>query len=178
MNCSAVAISSAIAFAGTFLLRSIDASLAVGFSRLGADLMVVPGDAVTNITAALLTVEPTDKTLSADLFDQRTPDGVKRATPQRVFRTEHSGFGGHGNSADLIGFDPQRDFTVEPWIVERLPRATQPGDVILMINNQPVGSLKDFETIVGELTPDKAVALRVLRDGVTSFIAYTPQGSD
>ena len=54
----------------------------------------------------------------------------------------------------------------------------RPGDVILMINNQPVGGLKDFEAIVGELTADKAVALRVLRDGVTSFIAYTPQGGD
>lgn len=127
----AVAISSAIAFAGALLLRSIDASLAVGFSRLGADLMVVPADALTNITAALLTVEPTNKTLSADLFDRMALDGVKRAAPQRVFRSEHSGFGGHGNSADLIGFDPEHDFTVGPWIAERLPRAMQPGDVIL-----------------------------------------------
>ena len=85
----AVAISSAIIFAGAVLLRSIDRSMALGFSRLGADLMVVPADALTNITAALLTVEPTDKTMSADLLDRATFEGISRAAPQRIFRNEH-----------------------------------------------------------------------------------------
>ncbi len=50
----------------------------------------------------------------------------------------------------------------------------RPGDVILMINNQPVSDVKDFETIVKSTRPGKAIALRVLRDGVSNFIAYTP----
>ena len=48
------------------LMRTIDRSMAVGFTRLGADLMVVPEGALTNITAALLVVEPTDLALDAD----------------------------------------------------------------------------------------------------------------
>ena len=51
--------------------------------------------------------------------------------PQRVFRTEQSDFGGQGESVDLIGYDPERDFTIQPWITERLGRPMQPGDVIL-----------------------------------------------
>jgi hypothetical protein len=50
---SAVAISSAIVFTGIVMLRSIETSMAGGFSRLGADLMVVTQNTLTNITAAL-----------------------------------------------------------------------------------------------------------------------------
>jgi serine protease Do len=48
------------------------------------------------------------------------------------------------------------------------------GDVILMINNEPVGDVDDFDRIVAALPPGKAVALRIMRDGVTRFVAYTP----
>ena len=64
---AAVAIGSGVVFTGAVLMRSIDRSMAVGFTRLGADMMVVPEGALTNITAALLTVEPTDLVLDADL---------------------------------------------------------------------------------------------------------------
>ena len=60
---AAVAISSAIVFTGVVMMRSIETSMAVGFSRLGADLMIVAQNALTNITVALLTVKPTDETL-------------------------------------------------------------------------------------------------------------------
>lgn len=137
----AVAISSAVVFAGVVLLRSIDRSMAVGFSRLGADLMLVPAGTLTNITAALLTVEPTDTTVSAELLARSPLLGIGRAAPQRVFRAQHSGFGNHGESVDLIGFDPERDFTVQPWIADRLGRAMQPGDVILgAARDTPLGA--------------------------------------
>jgi serine protease Do len=52
------------------------------------------------------------------------------------------------------------------------------GDVILMINNQPVGDVEDFDGIVAALPSGKAVALRIMRDGVTRFVAYTPTVED
>jgi serine protease Do len=51
----------------------------------------------------------------------------------------------------------------------------RPGDVILMINNRTVESLEDFETLVVEIESDRAVAMRVWRNGTASFIAYTPR---
>ena len=54
----------------------------------------------------------------------------------------------------------------------------RPGDVILMINNQGVENLDDFEGLVEEIEPDRAVALRVWRNGTASFIAYTPRDND
>jgi len=52
------------------------------------------------------------------------------------------------------------------------------GDVILMINNKAVSSVDDFDKIVKGMPTDKAIALRILRDGVTSFIAYTPSDKE
>lgn len=48
------------------------------------------------------------------------------------------------------------------------------GDVILTINNGKVEDVDSFEEIAGELESGKAVALRVMREGVTRYIAYTP----
>src|ERR1700716_444724 len=60
---AAVAICSGAVFTGAVLLRSIESSMDVGFTRLGADLLIVPDGTLTNITAALLTAEPTELTL-------------------------------------------------------------------------------------------------------------------
>jgi putative ABC transport system permease protein len=88
-----------------------------------------------------LTAEPTGEVLDADLLDQAHITGISRAAPQRVFRTEQSEFGGQGESVDLIGYDPGNDFTIQPWINERLGRPMQPGDVILgAARDVPLGS--------------------------------------
>lgn len=52
------------------------------------------------------------------------------------------------------------------------------GDVIRMINNQQVRTLEDFEGIVEDIEPGRSVALLVWRDGITQFVAYTPEGDE
>ncbi len=137
----AVAVASGVVFTGATLMRSIDSSMAVGFTRLGADMMAVPEGALTNITAALLTVEPTDLVLDQDLFAKAGIASVSRAAPQKIARVEHSGIGSHHDSVDLIGFDPALDFTVRPWLVEKINRDMRPGDVILgAARDAPLGS--------------------------------------
>lgn len=137
----AVAVASGVVFTGATLMRSIDSSMAVGFTRLGADMIAVPEGALTNITAALLTVEPTDLVLDRDLFARAGIASVSRAAPQKIARVEHSGIGSHHDSVDLIGFDPTLDFTVQPWLVEKINRDMRPGDVILgAARDAPLGS--------------------------------------
>jgi len=48
------------------------------------------------------------------------------------------------------------------------------GDVILTINNESVEDTGSFERIVESLPEGKAVALRVMRDGITRYIAFSP----
>lgn len=138
---AAVAIGSGVVFTGATLMRSIDDSMTVGFTRLGADMMVVPEGALTNITAALLTVEPTDLVLEADILAKARLASVARAAPQKIARVEHSGIGSHHELVDLIGIDPVHDFTIQPWLREKLGREFRPGDVILGAGRDaPLGS--------------------------------------
>ncbi len=53
------------------------------------------------------------------------------------------------------------------------------GQVILMINNQPIGSMDDFRAIVESIPAGRTVALLLHRsDGSTTFVAYTPEAQD
>jgi putative ABC transport system permease protein len=127
----AVALGSAALFATLTVARGIQASMDVGFSRMGADLMVVPRDTLVNLTSALLTAEPTGHTLPADLADTVAKiRGVSRVAPQRLYRVPTSQ-NGHAHEAALVAFDPQRDFCVQPWIKEKLDRPLGKGDVLL-----------------------------------------------
>jgi putative ABC transport system permease protein len=128
---AAVALGSGVVFTGAVLMQSIDRSMAVGFTRLGADMMVVPEGALTNITASLLVVEPSELVLDADVLAKAQLTSLGRIAAQKIVRVEHSGIGSHHESADLIGFQPERDFTVQPWLSEKLNRPLQAGDVIL-----------------------------------------------
>ena len=119
-------------FTGAVLMQSIESSMAVGFTRLGADMLVVPSGALTNITAALLTAEPTDLTLDDSVLARLEEiKGVQQAAPQLVFRTDASGYRGNTNFVDVIAFDPARDFTIQPWLEQRLNRPIGKGDVIV-----------------------------------------------
>jgi putative ABC transport system permease protein len=139
---AAVAICSGAMFTGAVLLRSIESSMDVGFTRLGADLLVIPEGTLTNITAALLTAEPTELTLDNDMLDRLAGlKGVRRIAPQLIFRTDLSGYGARDESVDLIAFDPERDLTVRPWLERRLDRPLRQGDVIIGgRRDEPIGS--------------------------------------
>jgi putative ABC transport system permease protein len=136
-----VAVGVAAVFTAVTLRRAIQASMAVGFSRMGADLLVVPRATRVNLTAALLTVEPTTHTLEARLADEvaRLP-GVDLVAPQQHYHLQVPA-AGHVQEADVIAFDPSRDFTVLPWLQEKLDRPRQEGDVILGARrDEPLGS--------------------------------------
>jgi len=52
------------------------------------------------------------------------------------------------------------------------------GDVILTINNESVEDAESFDQIAQSLPQGKAVALRVMREGVTRYMAYSPTVAD
>jgi putative ABC transport system permease protein len=129
---AAVAICGGAVFTGAVLIQSIESSMSVGFTRLGADMLVVPAGTLTNITAALLTAEPTDLTLDDGILARLAVlKGVQRAAPQLVFRTDASGYRRGGDLVDFIAFDPARDLTVQPWLEQHLDRPLRDGDVIV-----------------------------------------------
>ena len=139
---AAVAICSGAVFTGAVLMRSIESSMDVGLTRLGADVLVAPEGTLTNITAALLTAEPTDLTLDSSILGRLAGlKGIRRVAPQLIFRSDLSGYGGRDEPVDLIAFDPERDITVRPWLERKLDRPMRPGDVIVGgRREEPIGS--------------------------------------
>ena len=127
----AVALGTGAVFAALTLLLGIERSMTAGFRRLGADLLVVPEGTLVNLTAALLTVEPTAGTIDGGLADDLARvAGVGRVAPQTLLRIPDPG-GGHGGTVDVTAFDPRRDFTVLPWLAQPPDRPPRRGEVIL-----------------------------------------------
>lgn len=84
------------------------------FSRMGADLVVVPHGTLVNITSTLLTVQPTDQELHTEFGEKfRAVPGVTKVAAQRILRV-----GVEDRTINLIAYDPATDFTVEPWLPE------------------------------------------------------------
>src|SRR5262249_15334388 len=138
---AAVALGSGAVFTGATLMQSIERSMSAGLTRMGADLMVVPEGALTNITAALLVVEPTDLLLDADALDKAHLASVGRGAAQKIVSVEQSCIVIHHDSVALVGFDPARDFPIQPWLAEKLNRELRAGDVILgAARDAPLGS--------------------------------------
>jgi putative ABC transport system permease protein len=111
----AVMLGVGIGFASFVAGWALRDGMARSFSRMGADLLVVPRTTLVNITASLLTVQPTDETLPADLAQRiATIPGVAQVAPQRIVPALVE-----GHNVNLIAFDPAQDFSVQSWVEAR-----------------------------------------------------------
>ena len=109
----AVAVGGGTVFASLVVRQGLAESARLGLARMGADVLVVPRDATVNITAALLTVEPSPETFAAATADElATLPGVLAVAPQR-YHSLTVGETGH-DSEDLIAFDPAPRFHSRP----------------------------------------------------------------
>ena len=110
-----VTLAVGVGFASFVTGWALRAGIATSFSRMGADLLVVPRGVLVNLTSSLLTVEPTDETLDGGLAGAlRDVPGVARVAPQRLVRAVVE-----GRTFNLIAFDPAVDFTVLTWLGEQ-----------------------------------------------------------
>jgi putative ABC transport system permease protein len=109
---AAVMLGVGVGFAGFVIGWALSQGVAASLARMGADILVVPQGTLVNLTAGLLTVEPTEATIPADLAKTLAAlPGVAQVAPQRVVPVLAD-----GREARLIAFDPGRDFSVLPWI--------------------------------------------------------------
>jgi putative ABC transport system permease protein len=128
---ASVAVCVGSLLAAITLGRAIENSMGIGFSRMGADLVVVPSDTMVNLTPALLTVEPSPHLMAATEADNVAQlAAVECVAPQRYWKIPVAEQG-HLHDIDVVAFDPHRDFTVLPWLKEHLNRPVQEGDVLV-----------------------------------------------
>ena len=123
----AVMVGVGIGFASFVAGWALSAGMTTAFSRMGADVAAVPRGTLVNITSSLLTVQPTDETLAAGLaVPIGIIAGVARVAPQRIVPILVD-----GQPANVVAFDPVRDFTVRSWLEDHRRGAVGTSDVIL-----------------------------------------------
>lgn len=127
----AVVLAAATAFAGGLISSGVSRALDVGLSRLGADLMVVPAGSVEATHTALVVGEPVHFYMDQSVTEKvaKVP-GVKQVSPQLYVETLASAACCTGR-VFLVGFDPATDFTVQPWLLNKLGRPLAPDEIVV-----------------------------------------------
>jgi putative ABC transport system permease protein len=111
----------ALGLSALLLARGARASLDLVSARLGADIVVVPSGATTQVEAALLMGVPTRRWLPSAVVGQiRALPNVAAASPQLYLASLANASCCTVSNMFLVAFDPATDFTVQPWIREQV----------------------------------------------------------
>ena len=115
-----VALATAMLFAATLLLRSVETSLRVGQARLGADIVVVPMGYVSLAQEAFITGQPTSFYFDEQVEQQILALPGVQQTSVQVFVQSLSNASCCTGEFFLVGFNPLTDFTITPWLATHL----------------------------------------------------------
>ncbi|MDP6545689.1 MAG: ABC transporter permease [Phycisphaerae bacterium] len=117
---AAVAIAAAALSGAAILITGADRSVRQTVGRLGADLMVIPAgeNVARDFNEALVTGRPAAFYLDAGTIGKvASARRVRAVSPQTYLETLTNASCCAGKFF-LVGFDPQTDFTITPWLIE------------------------------------------------------------
>lgn len=120
-------------FGGSLIVKSLKNGLGSLEKRLGADIIVVPYQTRTkeSIESLLLNGNRTNFYMSKNYIEEVSKyDGIEIISPQLFLSSISAGC--CSVKVQIIGFEPETDFTIQPWAHESYK-----------------GNLKDFEILVG-----------------------------
>jgi putative ABC transport system permease protein len=111
----------AFALFATLLLRGAATSLELAADRLGADIVVVPEGAQTEMEGALLMGVPAQFWMPEENVEKLAAiPGVEVVSPQVYLATLVGASCCSVSQMFMIAYDPETDFTVRPWLEEQL----------------------------------------------------------
>ena len=119
-------------FAGSVIISSLRNGLDSYEARLGADIVAVPYEARTKGGFESILLQGIPGMFYMDEADYEKigrTEGVEIAAPQFYLASASSGC--CSVSVQIIGFDPELDFTVQPWIRQSYGKTLERGDIIV-----------------------------------------------
>src|SRR4030066_867130 len=121
----------AFALTTTLLMRGAENSLRLAINRWGADIVVVPAGSEAKIESALLMGAPAKFWMPQDRVDQIAAiPGVEAVSPQLYLATLTGASCCSVSDMFIIAYDPETDFTIQPWLQQKLGSGLRPGEVV------------------------------------------------
>ncbi len=122
----------ACAFTGLMLMRGLRQELVRADARLGADILIYPSAAMSRISAKSLIMQgtPVEVWKSRTMLERMADcDGIE-AVSYQLYVKDDTG----ETPVWIIGFDPETDFVIEPWINGSHENALPDGEVLAGCN--------------------------------------------
>ena len=117
-------------FGGSVVVTSLQGGLRSLEERLGADIILVPSQAQSKVSFQNMFLQGTTGAfyMDASALDKALEvSGVEKAAPQTFLASLKADC--CSIKIQVIGIDPERDFTVQPWIARSLSRGLGDMDV-------------------------------------------------
>ena len=117
-------------FGGSVVVLSLQSGLGSLEARLGADIILVPSEAQSKVSFQNMFLQGTTGAfyMDASALDKALEvEGVEKAAPQTFLASLKADC--CSIRIQVIGIDPERDFTVQPWISRSLNRELGDMDV-------------------------------------------------
>ncbi len=119
-------------FGGTLMIISLKTGLHSLESRLGADIMVVPYEATTKSNLETIVLQGATGYFYMDNEKYQkiaSCEGIGQISAQFFLASASSGC--CSLSVQIIGFDPDTDFTITPWIKKSYAQNLQKFDIVV-----------------------------------------------
>ena len=142
------ALLAASVFGGSVVVGSLRRGLESLEARLGADIIVMPAEAESKVSFKNLLLQGTTGAfyMDASVLDAvRGAQGVEIAAPQTFLASLKADC--CAVRVQIIGIDPEADFTVQPWIAQSTSRELSDMDVAVgcEVNANAGESLKIYD---------------------------------
>ncbi len=120
-----------LTLSATLILRGAESSLRLALKRLGADIVVVPQGAETKVETALLMGTPATAWMPAENVRKiAAAPGVATASPQLYLASLSNASCCSASEMFVVALDPATDFTIAPWLRQRLGGELRLGEVV------------------------------------------------
>ena len=125
-----VAVLAFVLFGGSIMTKSMEKGIEGLEDRLGADIVVVPEGYDQDFEGVMIQGEPVYFFMDKDILEKvRSCEAVELASPQFYLASLNAEC--CGSSVPIIGFEPETDFTVQPWITEQYSKGLGYGEIII-----------------------------------------------
>lgn len=119
-------------FAATLIMRGVNHSLRSGVDRFGADLIVTPEGTSSQIQDSLISGQASTYYMKQDVESKlRSIRGVVKTSSQIFVKSLIGTSCCSWGDIFIIGFDPVTDFTITPWLRNRIESPLKDNDVII-----------------------------------------------